>query len=67
MNPSMYTLPLQDEISYYWQVSGGKIIPGSAKNIARVVWLSENKGKVSLVMVHKNQANVEIHFPVELP
>jgi pimeloyl-ACP methyl ester carboxylesterase len=67
MTPPLYSLPLQEEISYYWQVTGGKILPGSAKNAARVVWLAEKEGVVSLLMVHSNGANSEMRVPVQLP
>jgi acetyl esterase/lipase len=67
MHAPAYTIPLQNEITYYWQVTGGKKIPGSPSNTARVAWLAEKEGSVSLVMVHKNGANVEVRVPVELP
>lgn len=66
-SPSTYTLPETNDVTYYWQVTGGKIIPGAAKNMARVVWLANGSGKISLVMVHRNMASVEIDLPVELP
>ena len=65
--PISYSLPGHDEITCYWQVSGGKIIPGSPKNQVRVVWLAEDKGNIDLVLVHKNQANVQLTLPVTLP
>jgi predicted esterase len=67
MKPPVYSIPVQDEISYYWSVSGGKIVPGSAQNSAKVVWLAERSGNVSLVMVHENGANVEVQVAVVLP
>jgi acetyl esterase/lipase len=67
MQPPTYTIPPQEEITYYWQVSGGKIIPGSAKNSPRVVWLAEGEGNVSLIMVHRNGANAEVRVRVALP
>jgi hypothetical protein len=67
MPPPAYSLPYQEDITYYWQAQGGKIIPGTLKNQARVAWLAEGSGKIILVMVHKNQANVELDLPVILP
>jgi pimeloyl-ACP methyl ester carboxylesterase len=67
MSPPSYTLPLSGDLDYYWSVEGGKIIPGKEENVARVVWLAREKGEVSLVLVHKNGANVEIELPVDLP
>jgi pimeloyl-ACP methyl ester carboxylesterase len=66
-SPSTYIVPHYDEITYYWQVEGGKIIPGSPKNIARIAWLAEENGKVKLVMVHKNMANAEVEVIIKLP
>lgn len=66
-SPSTYSIPLQNDLSYYWQIKGGKIIPGPAKNTARVVWLAESEGVVSLVLIHKNGANAELKVPVKLP
>lgn len=31
-----YSVPGQKDVSYYWTVSGGKIIPGTAKNQAGI-------------------------------
>lgn len=67
MQPPVYSLPAHDDLSYYWKVSGGKIIPGAVKNQVRVAWLSEETGNISLVLIHKNQANLELVFPVSLP
>jgi len=67
MSPSIYTLPIDNNLSYYWQVDGGKIVPGSARNMARVVWLVEKGGVISAILVHKNQASVEINLPIKLP
>ena len=65
--PSIYTLPKDNNLSYYWQVDGGKIVPGIAQNKASVVWLVEKEGRLSVILVHKNQASVEIKVPVVLP
>jgi acetyl esterase/lipase len=65
--PASYTIPESSDLSFYWQVTGGKLIPGSAKNNARISWLAEREGSISLVLVHKNGANVEIAIPVEIP
>jgi hypothetical protein len=48
-------------------VTGGKIIPGTTKNQARIVWLAEGNGNISLQLVHKNQADLKLDFPVKLP
>jgi acetyl esterase/lipase len=66
-SPSTYTLPLSNDLTYYWQVDGGKMLPGTAKNTARIVWLKEGSGEVRLMLVHKNMASVEIDMPVEVP
>jgi pimeloyl-ACP methyl ester carboxylesterase len=66
-SPSVYSVPWHDEITCYWQVEGGKIIPGSPKNMARVAWLAEGNGKVTLVMVHRNMANAAMELPIVLP
>jgi len=62
-----YSVTDQQDVSYYWNVTGGKIIPGRAKNQVRIVWLAEGNGNISLQMVHKNQADLKIDFPVTLP
>jgi acetyl esterase/lipase len=62
-----YTVPANDDIACYWQVTGGKIIPGSPKNQVRVAWLAEDSGNLDLVMVRKNQADLDLNFPVMLP
>jgi acetyl esterase/lipase len=67
MSPPVYSVAITSDLAYYWQADGGKIIPGTAKNTARVVWLREGSGEVRLILVHKNGANVEIDYRVELP
>lgn len=62
-----YSVPGQKDVSYYWNVTGGKIIPSAAKNQARIAWLAEGKGNISLQMVHKNQAGIKLDLPVALP
>jgi acetyl esterase/lipase len=62
-----YSVSHQKDVSCYWKVTGGKVIPGAAKNQARIVWLAEGSGNISLQMVHKNQADLLIDFPVTLP
>ena len=66
-SPSVYSLPMDNDLTYYWQADGGKIVPGDRQNSIRVVWLAEGQGKISVVLVHNNQANVEIDLPVDLP
>jgi pimeloyl-ACP methyl ester carboxylesterase len=63
----LYSVPEQGDVSYYWKVTGGKIIPGTVKNQVRIVWLSEVAGNISLQMVHKNQADLKLNYPVVLP
>ena len=63
----IYSLPDQKDVRYYWQVNGGKILPGNIKSQVRVVWLAEKTGTIELLMVHKNQANLEVNLPVTLP
>jgi acetyl esterase/lipase len=66
-SPSLYTIPPDSDLTYYWQVDGGKLLPGSAGNSARIVWLADKTGEVKLTLVHKNKASVEIDVPVEIP
>ena len=67
MSAATYSISPQDKVSYYWQVDGGKIVPGSAKNTVKVAWLAERSGNVSLMLVHENGANAEVRAAVELP
>jgi acetyl esterase/lipase len=68
MSPPTYSLPLTNDIDYYWLAEGGKVIPGDTENSVRVVWLTEKgEGKVRLWMVHKNMASVEAVVEVGLP
>ncbi|MBP6872871.1 MAG: alpha/beta hydrolase [Bacteroidales bacterium] len=67
MSPSSYSVPVQEGVSYYWQATGGKVLPGNQKNQARVVWLAKEKGTVSVVLYHRNGANAEVRLPVVLP
>jgi acetyl esterase/lipase len=62
-----YSVPDQKDVSCYWEVRGGKIIPGNLKNQARVVWLAEGDGNISVQLVHKNQAGLKLDYPVILP
>lgn len=62
-----YSVPDQKDVSCYWQVKGGKIIPGTVKNQARIVWLAEGDGNISVQLVHTNQADLKLDFPVMLP
>ena len=62
-----YSVPDQKDVSCYWKVTGGKIIPGATKNQARIVWLADGNGNISLQLVHKNQADYKLDFPVILP
>lgn len=63
----VYAVPGQKDVTFYWTVNGGKIVPGSLNNKARIVWLTEGAGNVSLEMVHKNQAGLQLNFPVIVP
>lgn len=67
MSPASYSVPAQDDITCYWIADGGKILPGSAKNSAKIVWLAKGQGTVSVVLLHRNGANAEVRLPVELP
>jgi pimeloyl-ACP methyl ester carboxylesterase len=62
-----YSVPDQKDVSCYWEVKGGKIIPGKLKNQARIAWLADGEGDISVQLVHKNQADLKLDFPVVLP
>ena len=64
---TLYQVPNDADLNYYWQVDGGKLIPGTLRNQARIVWLTEGTGNITLTLVHKNQANLKLDFPVTLP
>jgi pimeloyl-ACP methyl ester carboxylesterase len=63
----VYNVPYDDNLSYYWQVDGGKVLSQTRQNQARIVWLTEGTGNIALTMVHKNQANMKLDFPVKIP
>jgi hypothetical protein len=67
MSPATFSVPGQKDVSCFWQAEGGKILPGSANNTVRVVWLSKGEKTVSLVLLHRNGANAEVIVPVEVP
>jgi len=67
MNPPTYSIPAQDEISYYWRVTGGKIVPGKENAAVRVVFLAKKEATVSLTLEHENGGSAEVVLPVALP
>lgn len=66
MSPATYSVPVQNGMAYYWKATGGKILPGSVNNTAKVVWLAKEQGTVSVILLHRNGANAEVRMPVEL-
>ncbi len=67
MNPPTYSIPVQDEISYTWRVTGGKIVPGKETAAVRVVFLANKEATVSVTLEHENGGSAEVVLPVELP
>lgn len=63
----VYNAPSDENLSYYWQVEGGKVLTQTRQNQARIAWLAEGSGKIILTLVHKNQATIKLDFPVKIP
>ncbi len=66
-SPPLYSVDSAEDADYYWQITGGKRIPGNQKNQSRVVWLTNGTGQVRLQLVRKNGAVMDINLPVSLP
>jgi hypothetical protein len=64
-SPSLYTVPASDDTDYFWKIEGGKRIPGGPENQASVAWIGNSTGKVTLMMVHKNLAVMELKKDIE--
>jgi pimeloyl-ACP methyl ester carboxylesterase len=62
-----YSVRDEQNVSYFWKVTGGKIIPCKLNNLVEIVWLGEGKGTVSLQLIHNNQASLHLDFPVIVP
>jgi hypothetical protein len=64
---AFYSVSSQEDVSYYWKIEGGKFINGKENNRPGVAMLARGKGKISLVMLNRNKAGIEIEYPVKLP